>query len=241
MIYLNSVFDQYQELLYLSYQSICKLLFISYSDLNLLFFFLLFILGFLTILTPCFMSLLPIVVTYIYSNSNNKFNKYSFIVGIMNSLVFSLLISNFYIFNIKLPILSSCTLLFISLNLMQIIDFTFVSNFIYMNFGGINNNTKNSYFRSYLIGLLIGISSIPCNSSMVLLVVFLLKQLRSLYILCMFIYLCGCFIPLLLISNIKIKYNNFSFLFNLRESIFPLGGSCLFFFSLLSLLRNSLL
>nr|ARW63654.1 thiol:disulfide interchange protein [Chondria sp. (in: red algae)] len=239
MIYLHNLFDQYQIFVYLSYQSIYKLFFLNYSDINFLLFIILLILGCLTILTPCFVSLLPVVLTYIYSNQSYNFNKYLFVLGVMTSTLFILLLSNvvnLYPLYSKLPIFSSVLLILISLNLMQIINLTFIPSLLYTRMDHINSNHLN--MQSYIVGLITGVSSLPCNTSIILLIVFLLKQLDNLSFLYILIYLLGCLLPLLLITNIQIDYKKFNLLFQFWESVFPVSGSFLLFFSFLILLRS---
>nr|YP_010170895.1 thiol:disulfide interchange protein [Chondria tumulosa]QSD57036.1 thiol:disulfide interchange protein [Chondria tumulosa] len=244
MAYSFSLFDEYEIFIYLLYQNIYKFLFVTSNTVNGFFFVLIILLGFFTVLTPCFISMLPLLFAYISSNEENKLNNYLFILGIINSIFFILFLSNFinlYSLYNKLPIISSLILILISLNLMQIINFRFVPNFIYQNFVLLDEQSKK--IQSYLIGLISGISSLPCNTSIILLIIFLLKQLdsRLLFLLYLFFYFLGCFIPLFFIVNIKISYNNFIWLFLFWEFIFPISGSFLLFFSLLSFLRSSFL
>nr|ARW68224.1 thiol:disulfide interchange protein [Chondria sp. (in: red algae)] len=242
MDYFNDLFEHYQILTYFLYQNIYQFLFFNYHSINLLFFVLLIILGFITILTPCFISMLPLLFTYIYSNQDHKFNRYLFIVGVMTSVSFLLFLSNFvnlYSFYNSLPLLSSLFLILISLNLMQVVNFTFISSFIYSYIQFINNPNLN--LQSYLVGLITGVSSIPCNTSIILLMVFLLKRLDNLSYLYVFIYIIGCLLPLLLITSIKIDYKRFNLISTFWDSFFPLSGSFLLFFSFLILLKSAFL
>lgn len=239
MAYLNKFFDKYQIFSYILYEYIYKFVFANYNNINLLFFIILLILGFLTVLTPCFISIVPILLTYIYSDDSYDFNRYLFVSGVITSVLAILFLGNFInlypIYN-RLPIVSSILLMLISLNLMQIINLTNVTNLFYSKLTIMNNDNTN--IKSYVVGLITGISSIPCNTSIILFIVFLLKRLGSLSFLYMFIYILGCLIPLIFITKIKIDYKRSNKLLKIWEAIFPISGSFLLFLASLILMRS---
>nr|CRF40048.1 Thiol:disulfi de interchange protein [Laurencia snackeyi] len=246
MFYLTQIFDKYQVLLYLLYNNIYQFLRINYGSANFFFIPLFICMGILTVLTPCFISMFPILVTYIRSTTNQFLNNALFIFGVMTSVLFTLLISNsinLYSFVYKLPILSSLFLICISLNLMQVLDLLFVPQMLYSRLNRIKN--LNTSLQTYITGIFIGFASAPCNTSIVLLFTFLLKHSASniFVLLYLFVYLLGCFLVLIALLNLKINFNNsnFYYLTLLWDLIFPLSGSILLIFSLLLFLRKTFL
>ena len=136
MIFLNNLLDQYQILIYLFYQNFYKVIFTNYHSISFLFFIVMTILGSVTIITPCFISMFPMLLSYIYSTENIEFNKYLFIFGILSSIFFLLFFSNFiniYFIYQQLPVLSSFILILISLNLISMTRGKF-SNFNDFNY-----------------------------------------------------------------------------------------------------------
>nr|ARW64078.1 thiol:disulfide interchange protein [Chondria sp. (in: red algae)] len=241
MIFLNNLLDQYQILIYLFYQNFYKVIFTNYHNINFFFFVVVTILGSFTVITPCFISMFPMLLSYIYSTESTKFNQYLFIFGIMSSIFCLLFFSNFiniYFIYQQIPILSSFILILISLNLMQVLNFSFIFNLFYDNLNLINQYGINS--KSYFVGLTTGISSVPCNTSIALLMVFLLKQLDNALIIffSIFMYLCGSFFTLLFIINLRFNDSQFKIFSPVWELIVPFSGSFLLFFSLLSFLRS---
>nr|YP_010951459.1 Thiol:disulfide interchange protein [Laurencia catarinensis]WMP12398.1 Thiol:disulfide interchange protein [Laurencia catarinensis] len=246
MFYLNQIFDKYQVFLYILYNNIYQFLRINYSSANFFFIPLFVCMGVLTVLTPCFISMFPILVTYTSSNTNQFLNKTLFVLGVMSSVLFTMLISNFinlYSIVYKLPILSSLFLICIALNLMQVFDLLFVPEMLYSCLNRIEHLNNN--FQNYIMGLVIGCASVPCNTSIVLLFTFLLKHTSSnvFVLFYLFVYLLGCFLVLITLLNFKINFNNsnFNYLILLWDLIFPLSGSILFIFSLLLFLRKTFL
>nr|YP_010951674.1 Thiol:disulfide interchange protein [Laurencia elata]WMP12613.1 Thiol:disulfide interchange protein [Laurencia elata] len=246
MFYLTQIFDKYQVFLYLLYNNIYQFLRINYSSANFFFIPVFICMGILTVLTPCFISMFPILITYISSTTNQVLNNALFVLGVMSSVFFTLLISNsinLYSFVYKLPILSSLFLICIALNLMQVLDLLFVPEMLYSRLNRIE--TFNINLQSYITGILIGFASAPCNTSIILLFTFLLKhESNNLFVLLyLFVYLLGCFLVLITLLNLKINFNNsnFYYLTLLWDLIFPLSGSILFIFSLLLFLRKTFL
>jgi len=242
MAFFSYIIDQYQIFTYFLYQNIYKVVFSNCYSISFVSLSVLSILGFLTVFTPCFMSMFPLIFTYTYVNRDQMFSKYLFVTGVMTSISFTLLIGNSLngssVYS-TVPIFSSLFLVLVSLNLMNIIDLTFLTSFFYSNFRGTNNVNIN--LKGYLAGLVIGVSSIPCNTSIILLVIFVLKRFYYLSYLYLLMYLMGCLFPLLVIINIKFNYVKLYPLLKFLEFLFPVSGSVLFFFSFLTLLRTMFL
>lgn len=242
MAFSSYILDQYQIFTYFLYQNIYRLLFSNCYSISFVSLSILSILGFLTVFTPCFMSMLPLIFTYTYVNRDQMFSKYLFVIGVMTSIFCTFLIGNtvnVYPIYSTLPIFSSLFLVLVSLNLMNIIDLTFLTRFFYSNFRGVHNVNIN--LKGYLAGLVIGASSIPCNTSIILFVIFVLKRFYDLSYLYLLMYLMGCLLPLLVIINVKFNYMKLYPSLKFLEFLFPVSGSVLFFFSFLTLLRTMFL
>nr|YP_009398180.1 thiol:disulfide interchange protein [Thaumatella adunca]ARW67366.1 thiol:disulfide interchange protein [Thaumatella adunca] len=233
-------FDQYCNMVYFVQQYLYRFLFISISSQNITFSFILFCLGILTIFTPCFVSTLPLALSYINLNQGNKLSKNLFILGLMTSLVLLIILTHFisfYSYLYQLPIFSYLVLILVSLDLIKVVNFSkFYSVFRKISFF---TYQRNNIFQNYFIGLTIGFSSLPCNTSIVIFTNLLLKNVDNILILLFYllIYLLGSILPIFLILNIQINYHNFYSFSLFWNAIFPLSGSFLFIFSYFSLLK----
>nr|YP_009393240.1 thiol:disulfide interchange protein [Symphyocladiella dendroidea]ARW61802.1 thiol:disulfide interchange protein [Symphyocladiella dendroidea] len=233
--------DNYYIFFYALQQKLYSLLFVSSNQQSFLLAILLFFLGLITVFTPCFLSLLPLVLSYINSKKNYGLNISLFITGLLTSFFILILCTNLVSFSFfidKLPVFSYLILIVVALDLMKILSISKLnipfSQYIFIS------SADNMFLQSYLMGLVIGSSSLPCNTSIIIVVTFLVNNLNSIFLfsLYLFIYLSGCVFPLLLIVTIEFNYNNFSLFFFIWKSIFPVSGSFLFVFSCLSLLKT---
>nr|YP_010619595.1 Thiol:disulfi de interchange protein [Tayloriella tenebrosa]WAX03608.1 Thiol:disulfi de interchange protein [Tayloriella tenebrosa] len=237
---LYDFFDNYYIFFYTVQKQLSSLLFVLSNEHSIFFSILLFFLGVITVFTPCFLSLLPLALSYINSKKFYSLNLSLFITGLLTSFVILMGLTNLVsssIFIYKLPVFSYMILILVSLDLMKILsisNLTFpCSQYFFMPSYG------NIFLQSYLMGLIIGSSSLPCNTSIIIIVTFLVNNLNNIFLVLLYFvaYLAGCIFPLLLILKIKLNYKNFSFLFFIWKSIFPVSGSFLFVFSCFSLLK----
>nr|YP_010619789.1 Thiol:disulfi de interchange protein [Symphyocladia marchantioides]WAX03802.1 Thiol:disulfi de interchange protein [Symphyocladia marchantioides] len=237
---LYDFFNSYYIFFYTLQNKLCSLLFVSSNEQSILLAILLFFFGLITVFTPCFLSLLPLAFSYINSKKNYGLNISLFITGLLTSFVILILFTNvfgFFLVVDELPVFSYLILIVVALDLMKIVNISKFNipcrQYILTFFA------NNMFLQSYLMGLIIGSSSLPCNTSIIIVVTFLLNNLSSIFLslLYLIIYLVGCAFPLLLTLIIKFDYNNFSLLLFVWKSIFPVSGSFLFVFSCLSLLK----
>nr|YP_009654301.1 thiol:disulfide interchange protein [Pleurostichidium falkenbergii]QCH39588.1 thiol:disulfide interchange protein [Pleurostichidium falkenbergii] len=237
---LSRLFNQYYMVLYSIQQYLSWRLFLLSVSHSVFFSIFLFCFGLITIFTPCFISMLPLAISYINTKRNNQLSASIFTGGLITSfttlIVITKLISSSLLVY-KLPILSYFTLILVSLDLMQIIDLSKIANPITKSFS--NNCNNNTFLQSYLMGIVIGSSSIPCNTSLVLLVISLINNINNLLLVIIYllIYLFGCICPLFFIFRIKFNYKNFPILSFIWQIFFPLSGSFIFIFSCFSLLK----
>nr|YP_009396737.1 thiol:disulfide interchange protein [Ophidocladus simpliciusculus]ARW65923.1 thiol:disulfide interchange protein [Ophidocladus simpliciusculus] len=238
--FMYNLLDKYEVFLYFFQQYLYKFLFIS--DTFYIFFspFILLMLGFTTVLTPCFLSILPLIVSYANSQVNKPIKKSLFIFGLVNSYIIIIILSNFFDFYLllsKLPTIAFVIIFLVSLNLMQVINFSFFYTTLFKNIFVSKN--YSIYFYSYFMGIFISFSSLPCNTSIIFLVILWLKSLNNFFIFLLYllVYLFGCIMPLYIVLYLKSNYKDFDILVKIWNLIFPLSGSFLFIFSLLSLLK----
>nr|ARW69249.1 thiol:disulfide interchange protein [Polysiphonia sp.] len=196
--------------------------------------------GMLTVFTPCFVSILPLALSYFNSQSTCRFNLLMFVIGLMTNFIFFILFSNLFssfVFTHYLSVLSYLLLSLVGLDLMGVLSFSILISHVSRHVITFFDNTY--IFFSYFMGLVIGFSSLPCNTSILLIVTFLVRNVDNVFVafLYLLIYLIGCIVPLILILNFKFVSINSSLLFFLEQSFSSLIGSLIFIYSCFSLLR----
>lgn len=243
MLHTFNLLSRYEFILYNLQQLISSLLFIKINSLNWSIILLLLFAGFLTSLTPCFLSILPLSISYINAERNNYLYKNFFIAGIITSVLFFLIISNFInysylVYLSRLPFLSFIILILISLNLLQIVDFSYY--FQIFNNQRIYSSYSNKFLQNYIIGLIIGFSTIPCSSPIVLLVNFWLHLSNNIlfFILYFSLYFCGCIIPFIVIFYFVINIFQTYVLIYIWNIMIPLSGFFILSFSVLFFLEK---
>lgn len=232
--------DKYETILYYFEYYFSKFIVSSSISNIIILLIVFFLLGLFTIFTPCFVSILPFSFSYISYGDNPVNNIILFICGILTSFLLIILSSNTissHTFFGKLPMLSSSFMVLLSLDLMNIINLS-KSYSIFNSFFKIFEK-KNITCETYFTGLMIGFSSLPCNTSILVLLNFLVKNVNNtLYLfLYYFAYLTGLLIPLFLIFSFR--------LYSLSSNIFSsfwlffnrFAGSLLFVVSFSSLLK----
>nr|QCI07813.1 Thiol:disulfide interchange protein [Pleonosporium borreri] len=223
------------------------LLSINVYNFNLYILLFFFILGIVTSLNPCFISILPIMIAYINSSQNIKKNNLIFILGLMTTLLFtSILINLFntkyihYLYNI--PIVSSIILCIISLNMLQILKLSGF-NIGLLKIFNLVPNVNNDYIYRYFSGFLIGLSNLPCSSSIIFIVFFWLSHTNNfLYTSLYFIsYILGYIVSLLFLLNIAVQSINISIISSIWDIIIPLSSTCILFLSTFNIFEKILL
>nr|WGH13755.1 thiol:disulfide interchange protein [Lophurella pseudocorticata] len=237
---LYDLFDKYYIFFYTLQSYLSNFLFILGNEQSILLLIFLFMLGVVTILNPCFISILPLALSYLNSKNSYSLDVGLFVSGLLTSFITLITLTNLVglsFFIHKLPMFSYLILIIVSLDLMKIINLAklnilFSSNpSVYLS--------QNTLLQSYFMGLIIGFSSLPCNTSLLIIATFLLHNIHNLFIVLLdsFAYLIGCIMPLLLILKIKLNPQSFSVIFFIWKFIFPLSGSFLFMFSCFSFLK----
>nr|YP_010196060.1 thiol:disulfide interchange protein [Gracilaria caudata]UAD83457.1 thiol:disulfide interchange protein [Gracilaria caudata] len=167
--------------------------------------------GLFTSFNPCLLSIIPTSLSYIYGEKLTNKNKQIFILGILSSITFSIAI--FQVFHKEyeyllhvFPVLSYIMTIIISLNLLQIFEFNKGLNVI-------NNSYKKLSFipllYNYITGFIIGISSTSCTVPILLIIIFWISSCKSWFLGTIYtlIYLLSYTLPIYLIINNSIKFN----------------------------------
>nr|YP_009237872.1 thiol:disulfide interchange protein [Gracilariopsis lemaneiformis]YP_009294728.1 cytochrome c biogenesis protein transmembrane region [Gracilariopsis chorda]AJO68533.1 thiol:disulfide interchange protein [Gracilariopsis lemaneiformis]AML79802.1 thiol:disulfide interchange protein [Gracilariopsis lemaneiformis]AOM66988.1 cytochrome c biogenesis protein transmembrane region [Gracilariopsis chorda]UAD88750.1 thiol:disulfide interchange protein [Gracilariopsis chorda] len=225
-------------------QKLYLLLSLELNKANPVIFIILIVTGLLTGFNPCLLSIIPVSLSYIYGKKLTNEKKSIFLLGIMSSNIITLLsfhlIHNSYkeLINI-FPLVSSITIIFISLNLLQIFNLnnkfiTIKTNYLF------NNLLSISRLYYYSTGIIVGISSSSCTAPILLLILFWISYCQSwlwatLYI---FIYLFSYTLPVYLIINFSFNYSYMNRWTNIWENIILLSGSIMLASSIFSLLNN---
>lgn len=203
---------------------------LSFNDehINLLNLLSLFLIGILTSLTPCFISILPVVIsstsTFLYLNLLTKIMLF---MGLKTSFI--LIITFLYLGNSQLshilnniPFISSLIFISLSLNLLGVINLGFYSKNLNFKNGFLNN----MYVQAYLSGFICGLSSLPCNSSIILTTILWVynsnRILNSLIYL--LIYLLGCLLPFFCIFLLPFKLRPFKKFIYFWNYLISFGG-----------------
>lgn len=241
VIFINNLSSKYETILYYLQYYFAKFMLLSSSS-NVFVLFIFFIcLGAVTVFTPCFLSILPISLSYISCRSNSLLAITLFVCGLLTSFL-SLIISantlSLYSFFISLPAISNLFMILLSLDLMDIFDLSK----IYLMFNSFFHvfYNKNIVLRIYFTGLIIGFSSLPCNSSILFIINFLVKNINStLYLFLYFLaYSIGLVLPLILIFSFRLYSLNFQFFSRFWHFFNRFSGSFLLIISLLSFLKS---
>lgn len=239
--------DYYEMLIYDLYQKLYIFIDLQTYSFSVMVAVSLMLFGLLTSFTPCFISLLPLTMSYVGSKYKSYINKNCFVLGFIGSFLLMIFLSHFvsfYSFFKKIPLLSSFFLLLISLNLLQIVDlmpllyFFYPKNLLLLKY--------NITLESCITGFLIGITTIPCNASSIFIVVWALNHASKVFdfVVYLAMYFLGCFLPLLIIvfnannMNFNLRLKNSYILSFINEIVFSFGSSLIFIFSLLSLLKK---
>nr|YP_010197698.1 thiol:disulfide interchange protein [Gracilaria isabellana]UAD86114.1 thiol:disulfide interchange protein [Gracilaria isabellana] len=226
---------------YIIEQNLYNILASQINSAHPIIFILLIIIGLLTSLNPCLLSIIPTSVSYIYAKKLTNNKKKLFILGILSSTIFNIIIFQAlhkqyeYLLH-AFPLLSYITTIIISLNLLQIIEFN--NKFSYKN----NLYDKLSFIPllyNYTAGLIIGISSSSCTAPILLIILFWISSCKSwlLGITYTTTYLLSYILPIYLIINQNLNYNPINKWPLVWNNITFLSGCTILGYSIFSLLN----
>lgn len=161
--------------------------------------------GTLTSITPCFLSMTPLLISYTNFFNISFVRKIACYLGLLSSFIILIIISYYgsYQLNnifIGLPIFTAIFFIILGLNLLGIFNLSVNIKILQIY----QLNQLNVLIQSYLLGCLIGFSAFPCNASLILTTVFWLSKVDDIIqcFIYLIIYLFGCLLPFMLILYI---------------------------------------
>ena len=230
--------------LYIFQHTLYNNLSLYYDSFNLLKLFSLLFIGIFTSLTPCFISILPMILSSSTTlRPVNIFTKSTIFIGFMSSLIliiFIVYIGNGTFIRIanNIPVISSLFLIILALNLLGVTKISFFIDSLFFD----QSIFKNIYINAYIIGFSLGLASLPCNSSLIFTTILWLynseRILESFGYL--FIYLFGCLLPFIIILLIPFEFLKFQKWINLWDLIIELGGGYMLTFAVFTFFQQLL-
>lgn len=244
MFHFSYAFDTYATIFY-SLQRYFGKVVLSLHDLdNIVLYLIMFVLGVITLFTPCFVSTLPLSYLYIKSTEIYNKNLLFFVSGLLTSFILLTLIAALFGSSLlvkHLPILSYLGLTLLSLDSMRIID---CSRLIYWLLSLVNIlKIQKTFVPNYFVGLFIGFSSFSCSTPIFLILnLFLLNSSNFFFrFLFIFVYVLGFLLSFIFIIRVNLFHSQFFLFRKFFSLIIPVSGSILFIFSFSSLLKVLLL
>lgn len=237
---LFSLFDQYSAFIYFLQQYFVNALISTSHYYNITLYLIFICLGVITVLTPCFFSILPLLFLSTDLRNNHDKNLFYYILGLVTSFcIFILVAHSFSSFSIfyRIPIFSYLVLIVFSLNFMRILN---LSNLYYSFLSALSfTNSQTFAMSNYLIGLVVGLSSLPCSTPILLVVNLLLLTYKTPFFVFISIlfYVLGFILCLLSILNLKFLYNRFSYFSMFWNYFTSFSGSILFIITFSSVLK----
>ena len=234
-------FDYYSMFMYFLQQYLVHIFVSLHDNYQVFLYIIFFCFGIITVLTPCFFSMLPVLFISINIRENDNKNIIFCITGLLVS--FCLVIFLTYLFSSsylvrRLPVLSYSILFLLSLDFMKILDLSGFYNYLssVLRF----NQLRSFVISSYFIGFLVGLSSLPCSTPIVLLINVLLLNYSNVFsvILSMIFYSVGFILCILFIFKLNFLYSSKSSFFSIfLNYCTSFSGYLLFIISLSSCLK----
>lgn len=238
---ISSFYFQYEMFSYYCQQEVCNIINLNISSSGILSYLFIFISGLITALNPCFLSTLPLSLSYLSIKKLEKEDRLFFILGIFTSFILLLLITHlisyrYYGILSGIPIISSVIIIILGFSFLQIIN---ISTLSIPNLDILSLNVMNKEFvQDYLVGLFCSLTTLPCSTPIILTVLFWLAHADSFIVSMSYllIYLIGSFMSIFIL--ITFTYNSLSQFWVLRfwNILFPISGCIILFNGILSLL-----
>nr|QCI04968.1 Thiol:disulfide interchange protein [Callithamnion tetricum] len=243
MLSISLIYTQYEIFSYYMQQEICNIVNLNTHSHRIISYLFIFISGLITSLNPCFLSILPISLSYLNMKKIDEANKVSFILGIFTSFIFLLIITHLisyrYHSNLSgIPLISSIIVIILGLSFLQIVDLSIYNLFIVNQFK--LSIAYSNFSQDYLVGLFCSLTTLPCSTPIILTVLFWLSHADSFFLSMIYLitYLIGSFISIF--TLITFTFNSISkfFIFRFWNILFPLSGFIILFNGTLSLLEK---
>lgn len=231
--------------LYLLEQKIYSVLYIELNYPKPILFLSLLFAGLLTSLSPCLLSIIPASLSYIWGEKVGGQNKNAFLLGILGSsnavILFTHMLNEqcsklLHIF----PLLSAIAAIYVSLNLMQIFNFSNKFSALKKFFGKPLLKLSRLGIVDCFAGILLGAGSIPCSIYVILIVSTWISSCEHLLLGLSYIgtYLAGYTLSLYLLINLSCYFKaKLAKTMQAWESITLLSGSSMLAVSTFSLLK----
>lgn len=237
---LFSFFDQYSLFVYSLQQYFIRNLISTYSYYQPIVYLVFISLGFITVLTPCFFSMLPLLFLSINSRHNVGNSLFYCILGLVTSFCFFVFVTHSFSFTAmlsQLPLLSYLILVIFSLDFMKILN---LSSVYYSLLSTLNFSYRQTFnLSTYITGLLVGLSSLPCSTPILLVVNLLLLSNRNTFfvVLSIICYFIGFILSFFCIFHLKFLYDKFQFFSVFWDYFVSTSGSLLFIITFSSFLK----
>nr|YP_009393649.1 thiol:disulfide interchange protein [Caloglossa beccarii]ARW62211.1 thiol:disulfide interchange protein [Caloglossa beccarii] len=224
----------FETILYELQQKVTLLLMSTNSSLPTNTFLLLIFASILTILNPCFLSLFPLSISY-FNTYTKQIEKSAFLIGLISNIFFSILVTNFISYNffniIRVPFFSLIIIILLSLNLLQIFNFSYYLNIVsFRNIFKLNIN-KKTHLASILIpcystGFIIGSTIVLCNTPIFTMIHFWLYNFheKNFIYIHLFVYFISCVILFILIFYLFVHYLQIYIFAYISNAMIPFWG-----------------
>lgn len=202
---------------------------------------LLFIGGLLTSFNPCFISINPIIISYINYNKKNPNYKFMILTGLISSfvtlIIFGIILNNYSkIIILNTPIFTSSLIIVIGLNFLNIINLNSLNSIILKY----NIFYKSTNIPSFILGFIFGLSSCSCSTPILASLTIWLHHNQNfvLGIAYIIIYTLGYITPVIILIEITNIYNKITAITKIWRFFTPLSGSFCISIGFFSLLEN---
>lgn len=232
--------------LYYWQQQLSILISLELGSVTPLTFIILLMAGLITSMNPCLLSVLPLSVSYLYGSSARikSVSKIVFIAGITSSFIAMVLVTSIVsqqyanLINV-IPISSSVFTIFIGLSLLQVIN---INDFI-PNFDIFSSSLNKQLLQNYITGLVLGLSSTPCSTPIILIILVWLLNVKYWFLGCIYllIYCLGYILPLVVVINFVFNYNQLLKIVKSWNYLVPISGSCVLGLGIFSFLQKILM
>nr|YP_009396939.1 thiol:disulfide interchange protein [Spyridia filamentosa]ARW66125.1 thiol:disulfide interchange protein [Spyridia filamentosa] len=231
MQYFNNVFCFLSLNFYYIQQQIYTFFYLRIDNFNPLLLCVVFFTGALTALNPCFLSILPLSVSYSLNQQIDKrFNNNFFILGIVTiyialTFLIHLLQIQYTYFLSLLPLVSSVLLIFLGLNFLNIFNYSqLLPISLLQSFSSFL--PRNLLLNNYLAGCLLGCNALPCSTPLTIVIILLLSHSSNLIfkLLYFFSYTTGLIVSIFFIINTVINYLMKYSIYRVWNFIVPLTG-----------------
>lgn len=199
----------YQFSLYIFQQFISRLLYIKLYFRNPLFILFIGLSGIITGLSPCIVSIFPMLLVYLGLYDSKQMNQVFFLLGlIMTQLIILCIVSmvgyRYYTLSIVLPLLSSILYILIGLIILQIFSINIIKVNLELSF------ISNISMRNIVFGGLLALNTLPCVIPIVLTVFNIVFTSDNYVVVFLYsiVYLFGYTCPILLLSFIVRQFKS---------------------------------